>query len=202
MKLYFSPASPYASKVRMVVAERQLDDLVEEVRVEVYKDPAELISANPLGKIPALITDDGLSLFDSPVICAYLDAHPQAQGERLRPHSGNARWLVMRGEAFGDGLMDLGYHLTAEKRKPEGEKSPTLAERQRGQLMRTLDVTTEILQSIPADFTLGHLAIGAGLGYLDLRHSELEWRNGRTALANWFAEISQRPSFVKALPTG
>lgn len=139
MKLYWAPASPYARKARMVIAERELGSLVEEIIVPPYDDPPELIAANPLGKVPALLTDDGLTLFDSPVICAYLDVHCQAKGERLRPHSGGA--------------------------------------------------------------TLGHLAIGAALGYLDLRHDELGWRNGRDELARWYAEIAERPSFIATTPS-
>jgi len=200
LKLYSSPASPYARKVRMVIAERQLGSLVEEMTVNAQDDPPELIAVNPLGKIPALVTDDGLHLFDSPVICAYLDAHPQARGERLRPHSGSERWLVMRAEALGDGMMDLGLALQVEKRKPEGEKSPTIAARQRAQLLRSLDAVPETLRSLPGGLTLGHLALGAALGYLDLRHDELGWRNGRDELANWYAEIAKRPSFIATKP--
>lgn len=201
MKLYSAGASPYVRKVRMVIAERQLGGLVEIVPVSASEDPPELIAANPLGKIPALVTDDGLTLYDSPVICAYLDAHPQGQGERLRPHSGNARWLVMRGEALGDGLMDLGLALIAEKRKPEGEKSPTLTARQRGQLMRSLDRTPETLATLPDSVTLAHLAIAAALGYLDYRHPELSWRDGRAELAAWHDEFAKRPSYVETMPS-
>ncbi|MGF1620346.1 MAG: glutathione S-transferase N-terminal domain-containing protein [Rhodomicrobiaceae bacterium] len=200
MKLYGADASPYARKVRMVIAERGLSALVEEIYVSASQDPPELIAANPLGKIPALVTDDGLTLFDSPVICAYLDAHPQGQGDRLRPHSGNERWLVMRAEALGDGLMDLGLALITEKRKPEGEKSPTLTARQRGQLMRALDRTPETLATLPQAVTLGHIAIAAALGYLDYRHAELSWREGRGELAVWHAEFAKRPSYIATMP--
>jgi glutathione S-transferase len=180
----------------MVIAERNLGNLVEEVTVDVYADPPELLAANPLGKIPALVTNEGFSLFDSPVICAYLDAHPQAQGERLRPHTGNERWLVMRAESYGDALMDLGLALITEKRKPEGEKSPTLTRRQRGQLMRALDATPEIIRTLPDKVTLGHLAITVALGYLDFRHDELRWRDGRSELAAWYEDIAKRPSVL------
>jgi glutathione S-transferase len=200
MKLYSAGASPYVRKVCMVIAERQLDGLVEIVPVSASEDPPELIAANPLGKIPALVTDDGLTLFDSPVICAYLDAHPKAQGERLRPHSGNERWLVMRAEALGDGIMDLALALMTEKRKPEGEKSPTLTARQRGQLMRTLDRTPETLATLPDAATLGHLALAAALGYLDYRHQELNWREGRGELAAWHAEFAKRASYIATTP--
>lgn len=200
MKLFNSPASPYARKVRIVMHEKALTGLVEQVNIDVYSDPAELLAANPLGKIPTLIIDDGRALFDSPVICAYLDAHPQGQGERLRPHSGMERWMVMRAEALADGIMDLSLARTMENRKPEAEKSPTLAARQQTQLLRALDVAADELRTQHSGFTLGHIAMACALGYLDLRHGDLEWRNGRDELAAWWDEIARRPSIVATNP--
>jgi glutathione S-transferase len=186
----------------MVVAERGLGALVEEITVSTTEDPPELLAANPLGKIPALATDEGFSLYDSPVICAYLDAHPKAEGPRLRPHSGTERWMVMRGEALGDGLMDLGLYLIGDKRKPEGEKSPTSVRRWHGQLYRSLDAVPAVLKTLPAEFNLGHLALISALGYLDYRHGELNWRDGRDELAAWFASVQSRPSVAATMPKG
>jgi glutathione S-transferase len=200
MKLFSSNASPYARKVRVVIAEKNLGSLVEEVVVDVYTDPAELLAANPLGKVPALVTDEGMSLFDSPVICAYLDAHPQGQGPRLKPHSGPEHWAVLRGEAFSDGITDLAFGLTHEKRKPAGENSPTQAKRWRGQLTRALDTAPAMLQSLPSTLTLAHLGLACALGYLDLRHDELGWRNGRDDLAAWYATMAKRPSLISTEP--
>lgn len=200
MKLYHSPASPYARKVRTVIAEKGLDSLVDEILTDVHSDPAELLAVNPLGRIPALVTDEGMALFDSPVICAYLDAHPAGASAPLTPSSGPERWLILRGEALGDGLMDIGLDLITEKRKPEGEKSPTLAARRRGQLERTLDVTLEFVSGLPKTFNLGHVAIACALGYLDFRHDEIGWRNGRGELSAWYAEISKRPSVASTAP--
>lgn len=202
MKLYWSPASPYSRKVRMLVAERNLGALVEDINVVANDDPPVLLSANPLGKIPALETDEGFSLYDSPVICAYLDAHPKGEGPRLRPHTGNERWLVMRAEALGDGLMDLGLNLINDKRRPEGEKSPTSVRRWHSQIYRSLDAIPETLSVLPKELNLGHLALICALGYFDLRHGELEWRKGRDETAAWFAEMSKRPSAAATAPTG
>lgn len=163
--------------------------------------PADLVAANPLGKIPALIADDGLALFDSPVICAYLDAHPAGNAASLLPASAPDRWQVLRGEAFGDGLMDLGLYLIDEKRKPEGEKSPTLTARRRGQIERALDAAPRLLGDMPEAFNLGHIAIACALGYFDLRHDEIGWRNGRDELAFWYAEISKHPSLAATAPS-
>ncbi len=200
MKLYWSSASPYACKVRIVIAEKNLGRFVEETTVEVYTDPPELTASNPLGKIPALITDDGLALFDSPVICAYLDAHPDGQGERLQPEYGPERWMVVRAEALGDGIMDLALALTTERRKPEGEKSPTNAARARGQLLRALDAIPATLKTLPDRVTLGQLTFAAALGYVDLRHGDMSWRDGRGELAAWYERIAVRPSVSATAP--
>lgn len=200
MKLYYSPTSPYARKVRTVVAEKQLGGLIEEIIVDVYADPPALTDCNPLGKIPALVSDEGLALFDSPVICAYLDAHPQAQGPRLKPQSGPGQWSVARAEALADGVMDLGLNLTMERRKPEAEASPTSAKRWRGQLLRALDALPATLRGLPEDVTLGHLAIACALGYVDFRHGDMNWRDGRGELAAWYETIAARPSLAATAP--
>jgi glutathione S-transferase len=200
MKLYWSNASPYARKVRMVIAEKALGRLVEEISVEVYTDPPALLAVNPLGKIPALVLDDGLGLFDSPAICAFLDAHPEGQGARLQPQSGRERWMVTRAEALGDGITDLAFGLRQESLKPEGEKSPTSAARARGQLLRSLDAILPTLQTLPEGTTLGHLALAVPLGYLDFRHPDMPWRNGRAELAAWYEQIYARPSVSATAP--
>ncbi len=200
MKLFWSEASPFARKVLAAAIEKGLDGRIEVIPVNTREDPAGLIAANPLGKIPAMLLDDGMALYDSPVICAYLDAHPDAAGGPLIPASGPERWLVLRGEAFGDGMMDLGVALIGEKRKPDGEKSPTMAARQRTQLERSLDAAPAIIEGLPDAFTLGHLAIACTLDYLDFRHPEIDWRQGRGALAEWGARIAERPSLARTMP--
>jgi glutathione S-transferase len=200
MKLYWSNASPYARKVRMVIAEKVLGHLVEEISVDVYADPPELLAVNPLGKIPTLVMDDGQGFFDSPAICSYLDAHPQGQGPRLQPQSDRERWLVMRAEALGDGITDLAFALRQEHLKPQGEKSPTSAARWRGQLLRSLDAVLPTLPTLPKGTTLGHLAFVSALGYLDFRHSDMNWRNGRAELAAWYEQMCARPSVSATAP--
>lgn len=200
MKLYWSNASPYARKVRMTIAERSLGALVEEISVDVNTDPPELLALNPLGKIPALAMDDGQALYDSPVICAYLDAHPQGKGPRLQPQSGPERWMVARAEALGDGIMDLALELRREHLKPHDEKSPTSVGRWRGQLTRALDAIPAALGTLPETTTLGHLTFVCALGYLDFRHGDLNWRNSRAELASWYEQMQARPSVSATAP--
>jgi glutathione S-transferase len=200
MKLYWSPASPYARKVRAVAHEKGLTDRIEEIVVDAFSDPAALVAANPLGKVPTLICEDGGALFDSPVICCYLDAHPEGRGAALCPSSGPERWSVLKTEALADGMMDLGLGLTLERRKPEAERSPTTAARWRGQLARCLDAMMPEIRQLPAQITIGHLAAACALGYLDFRHPDFTWREERAGLAAWYADIAGRPSLTATAP--
>jgi glutathione S-transferase len=198
MKLYWSPASPYARKVRVVAREKDIAGRIEEVVVDAFADPAELVSANSLGKVPTLLLEDGSTLYDSPVICTYLDAI--GEGPPLVPQEAPDRFTVLRAEALADGVMDLALGLTLERRKPEGERSPTTAARWRGQLLRALDRIAHDLPELPGEVTLGHLAFACALGYLDFRHPDLAWRSGRPALAAWFEAYADRPSLAATAP--
>ncbi len=198
MRLYWSPASPYARKVRTVAREKRVADRIEEVVVDAFADPPELTGANPLGRVPALVLDDGTALYDSPVITAYLDT--VGDGNSLVPGEGAARFAVLRAEALADGVMDLALGLVLERRKPDGEKSPTMAARWRSQLPRALDAIAADHARLPDPVSLGHIAFACALGYLDFRHPDIDWRTGREALADWFAEISARPSLVDTAP--
>jgi glutathione S-transferase len=200
MKLYWSPTSPYTRKVRAVIIERGLTDRVEPVRVNVWGDAGTLHADNPLGKIPCLVTDEGQGLYDSPVICAYLDAHPDATGPSLYPPSGAARWQVMKAEALGDGMMDCAVGMIVETRKPENERSPMMVERWTTQLGRAFDAAMPEIKALPPGFTIGHLALAVVLGYIDFRHGHLAWREGRPELASWFEEQSSRPSLAETVP--
>lgn len=122
MILFYSPTSPFARKVRVLIAERQLT-AIELVAASPFDAPSALTGANPLSKVPALVRDDGTALYDSPVICEFLD--DCGGGERLLPPSGEARWDMLRRQALADGMMDTTLALALEvNRRPEHERSP------------------------------------------------------------------------------
>ena len=198
MKLFWSAASPYARKVRAVAREKGLAGRIDEVIVDAFRNPPDLIAANPLGKVPTLVLDDGVALYDSPVICAWLDA--TGDGPPLVPESGPARFQVLRAEALADGLMDLGLGLTLERRKPDGERSPTSAARWRGQIVQAVDAIAQDGPALPNGMTLGHLAYAVALGYLDFRHPDMAWRDGRPDLAGWYATAAARWSLAETAP--
>ncbi|MBK8175678.1 MAG: glutathione S-transferase N-terminal domain-containing protein [Rhodospirillales bacterium] len=199
MLLYYLSPSPYARKVRIVARERALLALIDEVAADPWAEPTDLVAANPLGRIPCLVTDDGWPLFDSPVICAYLDAHPQAGGAQLIP-AGDNGWRVRRAEALADGVMDLGVLLAVEKRKPESERSPTMAGRWRRQLARAVGTLLTEVEDLGNAVSLGHFAAACALGYLDFRHPDIDWRTGNDGLAAWYAGFATHPSLAATAP--
>lgn len=198
MKLLHAPASPYARKVRMVAREKGLMDRIAEIQVQAMQDPPELRAVNPLGKIPALIREDGSALYDSPVIAAYLD---QAGGAPfLIAQDGEAHWRVRRLEALADGVMDAAVSLRIEDTREAGVRNGDWIARWKRGIAGALDQAARESDDLAATFDLGAIAWVAALGYLDLRHPSLVWRQGRPRLAAWFERASQRESAVATAP--
>ena len=200
MKLYWSPTSPYTRKVRAVVLEKELADLVTPVQVDVWGDYGTLHADNPLGKIPCLVSDDGLALYDSRVICPYLDAHPSGRGAPLYPLNGTERWRVMKAEALADGINDCAVGMVVEGRKPGDERSPWMVARWTTALGRAFDAMMPEIEALPPGFTIGHLAMACALGYMDFRHPQVAWRDGRPELARWFEQQSGRLCLTETVP--
>jgi glutathione S-transferase len=198
MKLLYSPTSPYARKVRIVVREKGLQSSVTEIiRLPADKQP-ELLAANPLGKVPALILDDHSVLFDSPVICEYLDQLVKKPG--LIP-AGDARWPAFRAQALADGLLDVAVAAVLESRRPQERQSDSMLAHWREQMLSAVRHMHEELASLESELTVGHIALATALAYLDFRHSDLQWRTvAGHALADWYAGFARRPSMQKTAP--
>ncbi len=199
MKLHWSPRSPFVRKVMIVLHETgQLED-VECVRTVVAfaTPPADdILNDNPLGKIPALVLDDGRCLFDSRVICEYLDT--QHQGERLLPAGGAERITHLRWQAFGDGVTDLLllFRLEYLREQPDPAMLEGFGRKLRASL-KVLEREAGELNAAP--FGLGHIGVACALGQLDLRFADSKWRPAAPALAGWYDKVSQRPSFLATL---
>lgn len=199
MKLYFSPASPYARKVRISALELGLSERIEllPVTLSPVSPHAQLREHNPLGKIPALLTDSGEALYDSPVICEYLDA--LAGGGRLWPAAGPGRWPALRRQALADGITDAAVLVRYEQTvRPEALRWNEWIEGQRLKIRTALAVLET--ESLEGPFDIGAISIACALGYLDLRFPQERWRDQRPHLANWFAALAQRPSLVATAP--
>lgn len=198
MQLFYAPPSPYARKCRVVARERGLMAEIEETFCNPHEDPPELQAKNPLGRVPALVLDDGTAVFDSPVICEYLDGLGSAPA--LIPAHGPDRFKVLVAAALAQGMTDSALNATMEGRRPEGERSPAAVKRWEASILRGLDAMMGHLKALPGDLSMAHIACAVALGYLDLRHGHLNWRDGRDDLAAWFAEFNARPSMRETDP--
>jgi len=201
MKLLFNPASPFARKVRVAAHELGVHERIEPVVVAPLpiRPVAELASVNPLGKVPCLVLDDGTALYDSRVIAEYLDG--LVGGGGLFPPAGSARWTALRRQALGDGMMDAGVAMRYERAVRPAERQ--FSEWIDGQLVKirqALDTLEQEAPSLAQGVTIGHIAIGCALGYLDFRFPEQSWRSGRAALAEFYDRFSARPSMTATTP--
>jgi glutathione S-transferase len=198
MKLRYSPTSPYVRKVTVVAHETGLIGRIELVPTNVWAVDTDIGRDNPLGKVPALTTDGGEVLFDSPVICEYLDS--LHDGTKLYPPAGGARWTALRRQALADGMLDAGVLRRLESLRKEPERSSAWIERQRAAVERALDALEEEASALGQTVTIGHVAIGCALGWFDFRFPADDWRARRPALAGWYAAFAGRPSMKKTVP--
>ena len=200
MRLHWSAASPYVRKVMACAIARGIEDRIERVETNPHASPPALLEDNPLSKVPALVTDDGLALFDSPVICEYLDSIGDAPP--LFPPPGRARWVALRLQAIGDGILDAAVGRRMQQQWPMDEGRAHFHARQRAAISRALDVLEREAASLEGPWTIGSLAVGCALGYLDFRFAGEPWREGRPHLAAWFARASAEPPLARTVPVG
>jgi glutathione S-transferase len=200
MTLHWSPRSPYVRKVMIAAHEMGVQDRFRTVRTVVgsTRPHRELMRINPLGRIPTLEIGDGTVLYDSPVICEYLDTlHNDA---KLFPATWPARGVALRRLALGDGMLDSALPLLAERFRPAEKQSQPHMDLWRDKLVNCVDALEQEAEALGAGaFTIGHVSIGVALAYLDFRFDELQWREGHPRLAAWHAGFNERPS-VQANP--
>ncbi len=196
MKLFYTLNSPYARKARIIILELGLSSRVEDVLITLPAD-ANFRRLNPLGKIPALVLDDGTVIYDSPVICEYLDTLGNGT---FFPKDGAARWRALTLQALGDGLADAVVRRNQEMRIPEGKRSTEIIERQTKSIESAFAVLDKDAPNFPAEPTIGELAVISAIGYLDLRLPNDGWRDRYKELARWLDRISQRPSVDATKP--
>ena len=201
MKLFITPASPYARKVRVMLAEKHIECEIEIVPSLAAPD-SPVPAYNPLGKVPTLVLDDGTSLYDSVVIVDYLDHKTPVA--RLIPQDNNHRAVVRRWEALADGICDAAIAVVMEKRRVPEKQDETVIERQSLKVERGLRVMSEDMGesrwAAGDKFTLADIATGVALGYLDLRMPELNWREAYPNLAGLYDVLIARPSFKDTVP--
>jgi glutathione S-transferase len=193
-KVLVSSASPYSCKVRMAAAYAEIP--LQAVPVETSNPPAELLNANPLGKIPVLIADDGETIFDSRAITQYLN---RQSGNKLYPRNPAKRTDAERLEALADGIADCALaHVYERRSRPEEIVHQPWLDKQWGKVIRALDVLNANPPKLGRKITGGHIALRAVLGYLDLRFAG-KWEKGRARLKRWAARFDEKFPELKAL---
>lgn len=201
MKLIGSDGSPYVRKVRVVLAEKKID--YQFVREDVWSPTSAIAQANPLGKVPALVTDDGAAVFDSRVIVEYLDTVTPIH--RLIPPTGRSRVEVRCWEALADGLLDAAILARLEvSQRPEAMRSQAWIDRQMGKIDAALVAMSDGLGDkaycSEGKYSLADIAVGCALGYLDFRFPKLDWRSRHDNLVRHATKLFARQSFIDTAP--
>jgi len=198
MKIAHSAASPYVRKVMACAIARGLNDKIQRMKIGTT-DPA-LLAFNPLSKVPTLITDDGMSLYDSPVICQYLDSIGPAA--KLYPAPGPALWTALRQEALADGILDATQPRRREIALPQDEGRKAYIALQQGKVVRALDALEKEAASLGMLTTIGEIAIGCAIGYLEFRYANEPWKPGHPKLEAWYDKVLKLPPLAQTMPVG
>ncbi len=207
MKLRYSPTSPFVRKVMVVAYETGLEAQIERIPTVVAPPTPndEIARENPLAKLPALTTDDGLVLYDLPVICEYLDT--LHAGAKIFPPSGPPRFLALRQQALADGMLDAALLGRYETLRPAPLQWPAWREAQLRKVRGALAALEQecedaTLAALPegAAPTIGQIAIGCAQGYLDFRYPSEVWRGRHRRLAAWYDDFAQRRSMQLTAP--
>jgi hypothetical protein len=196
MKLHWSPKSPYVRKVMVAAHEVGVTDrltLTRSVAMMTKINP-EIMADNPLGKIPTLVLADGMTLYDSRVICEYLNDLGKGA---LFPACETGRWQALRWQALGDGLLDTLILWRNEREKPETMQTSAWLVTFSAKIKAGLDQLEAHAAELSATpFNIGHISLGCMLSYLDFRFAALGWRDGRPQLAAWHHQFCARPSAI------
>lgn len=202
MRLYHSPTTPFGRKVMVLLIETGQIDAVTVVPVAgTPTAPGTLpVDHNPLGKIPALELHDGTSIYDSRVICRFLDARAGGRFYPVPPRL----WRTLTLEATADGILDAAILMVYESRiRPEEKRFPDWVEAQWAKISRALDAVEDgWMDHLAGPFDMGQIALGCALAYLDFRLGDRRWRDGRPKLAVWEETIAQRDSLRRTVPQG
>ena len=199
MKLLYSATSPFVRKVSIVLIETGLSDRVEHVPTNPWDPQSDLPAQNPIGKVPTLISAQGVEIFDSSVICEFLDnLHA---GSKMFPIDAEGRITANQFQSLADGMMDaavLGF--IENSRRPKDRRWGEWSDRQLAAITRSLNWLEERHQTLNQTSDIGTISVACALGYLDFRFANLEWRRHHERLAEWFEQFAQRESIRATAP--
>lgn len=200
MKIYGSLTSPYVRKVRILALEKCV--ACDFVVTDAWAADSPIPRLNPLGKVPAFERDDGTVLFDSPLICEYLD---RLKAPALIPLAGEPRWQVLTVHALAQGMLDATVTRLLETRRPPAQQAADVIARQEQKIARALEYAAGLVDGraylCGEKFGFADLSLAVALDYIDFRYAH-PWREHQPALGRWLAAIHQRPSFLETLPPG
>lgn len=200
MRLYLSPTSPFARKVKVALIEKGLLDSTEEVRVDPWRSPAELLAVNPMSQVPTLVTDKGTALGNSDMIIQWLEkSFPEPA---LVPGDAAAAALVLSVAALAHGVIESQVYVVVERRKPAEQQNEDMIARRLQGIERVLGVVEQTFDTSPARFELDGLNLACALDYVDLREPEFNWRARCPSLAKWHEGAATRPSLKQSAPPG
>jgi len=200
MLLHWSPRSPFVRKVMIAAHEMGLSERISLVRTVVASTTPnlELMARNPQSRLPTMELSDGTVLYDSRVICEYLDS--LHGGTKLFP-AAPQRWTALRWQALGDGMLDTLATWRSEQLRPAERQSATHRDVWRLKTHKSVDqLEDEAAALAAAPLSIGHIAVGAALGYIDFRFPEIEWRRDHSRIAAWYETFVKRPSVVANEP--
>ena len=182
--------------MRACAITREIDGQIELVPTDANASRPAFVAINPLSKVPALVTDDGVALFDSPVICEYLDGIGDALP--MFPPHGAARWRALKFQAMGDGILDASVPRLGELMKPQDEARAAWIARQQAAVERTLDA----LEADPPHraIDIGSITVACALGYLDFRFAAQPWRDAHPKLAASYEAFARNPGIASTAP--
>jgi glutathione S-transferase len=200
VKLSYSPTSPYVRKVSVVAIETGTEGKYEKVATSVAPTQfnADHAKTNPLVKVPAMLLDNGEALYDSPVICEYLDS--LHGGPKMFPAPGPARWTALRRQALGDGILDAALLTRYESIRPDQYKWADWSEGQLKKVRTGLAALEAEAGTLGTTVDIGTITIGCALGYLDFRFADMNWPKSHPKLATWFEGFNARPSMTATKP--
>jgi glutathione S-transferase len=198
VKLYYSSTSPYVRKVVACAIIRGLDGRIEKVTSNPHVSPPDLVADNPLSKVPCLVTDDGVALFGSQLICEYLDSLGDALP--LFPPNGAARWRALKFQSLGDGILDAAVPCRGEQGKPKEDARDMQIARYKAAFARAVDT----LEADPPHqhVDIGSITVASALGYLDFRFAADPWRPSHPKLTAWYEAFSKNKGIAETAPQG
>lgn len=201
MKLRWAPGSPFVRKVMVTAIETGLDSRIERMPTDHHDPDSDIADHNPLGKIPALILDDGSILIDSPVICAYLDS--LHEGNKIIPVEPALRWRALSLEGIGDGMTEAAIAVQRERARPEGKRWAEFSDKQWDKFESAMDwIEGSAEEVLGGKLNIGQIAVACGIGWIQFRMGDIlgKWREDWPNTGKWFDEFSARPSMRDTEP--